>query len=173
MVIRLGKHFGFRTINVVRRPEQAAELRREGAEHVIASASESVVERVRALTGHGVRFALDAVGGATGKTAVEVLAPGGRMLVYGTLSGEPIPLDPRALMVGQKSIAGFWLSEWVRQQGVLGMLKLFRKVQGLMRQGVLTTEVGRSFAMDQFQQAITQAQTPGRKGKVLLRFAEN
>jgi NADPH:quinone reductase-like Zn-dependent oxidoreductase len=172
MVIRLGKHFGFRTINVVRRPEQAAELRREGAEHVIASASESVVERVRALTGNGVRFALDAVGGATGKTVVEALAPGGRMLVYGTLSGEPIPLDPRALMVGQKSIAGFWLSEWIRQQGVLGMLKLFRKVQGLMRQGVLTTEVGRSFGIDQFQQAITQAQTPGRKGKVLLRFAE-
>ena len=79
MVIRLGKHFGFRTINVVRRPEQAEELRREGAEHVIASANEAVVERVRALTGEGVRFALDAVGGDTGKTVVEALAPGARI----------------------------------------------------------------------------------------------
>jgi NADPH:quinone reductase-like Zn-dependent oxidoreductase len=170
MVIRLGKHLGFRTINVVRRPEQAAELRGEGAEHIIVSAHEAVAQRVRALTGEGVRFALDAVGGSAGKAVVESLAPGAKMLVYGTLSGEPIPLDPRALMVGQKSITGFWLSEWTNQQGVLGMLKLFRRVEGLMRQGVLTAEVGATFSMDDFQRAITQAQTPGRKGKVLLRI---
>jgi NADPH2:quinone reductase len=170
MVIRLGKHFGFRTINVVRRREQAEELRREGVEHVIASTNEAVVQRVRALTGEGARFALDAVGGDAGKAVVESLGPGARMLVYGTLSGEPIPLDSRALMVGQKSIAGFWLSEWINQQGVLALLKLFRRVQGLMREGVLTTEVGGTFTMDNFQQAIAQAQTPGRKGKILLRI---
>src|SRR5439155_25023019 len=50
MVIRLGKHFGFRTINVVRRPEQAEELRREGAEYVVASNAESVVDKARAWT---------------------------------------------------------------------------------------------------------------------------
>jgi NADPH:quinone reductase len=172
MVIRLGKHFGFRTINVVRRLFQAEELRREGAEHVIVSGNESLVERVRAMTGGGVRFALDAVGGETGLAVVEALAPGGKMLVYGTLSGQPIPLDPRLLMVGQKSIAGFWLSEWVRQQNVLGMLRLFRKVQRLIRQGVLTTEIGGSFKIDNFKQAIAQAESGGRKGKVLLRIAE-
>jgi hypothetical protein len=62
------------------------------------------------------------------------------MLVYGTLSGEPISLNPRDLMVGQKTVAGFWLSEWVRGQGVLTMLKLFRRVQRLLRAGVLTSE---------------------------------
>jgi NADPH2:quinone reductase len=172
MVIRLGQHFGFPTINVVRRPEQAEELRRAGAQHVIASTKESVGERVRAFTGQGVRFALDCVGGDTGRAVVESLAPGGRMLVYGTLSGEPIPLDPRALIAGQKSIAGFWLSEWAKQQGVFGMLKLFRQVQGLMRQGVLTTDIGAIFKIDDFKQAVVQAEKVGRKGKVLLRIAE-
>ena len=172
MVVRLGKHFGFRTINVVRRLSQAEELRREGADHVIVSSSESVVERVRAVTGGGVRFALDAVGGDTGLAVLEALAPGGKMLVYGTLSGQPIPLDPRMLMVGQKSIAGFWLSEWVKQQNVFGMLKLFRKVQSLMRQGVLKTEIGGTFKIENFKQAIAQAESAGRKGKVLLRIAD-
>src|SRR5262249_13776237 len=37
MIIRLGKHDGFRTINVVRRREQAEELRRLGADEVIAT----------------------------------------------------------------------------------------------------------------------------------------
>jgi NADPH:quinone reductase-like Zn-dependent oxidoreductase len=174
MVIRLGQHFGYRTINVVRRSDQAEELRRHGAEHVIASLKESIVDRVRTLTGGaGVKYALDAVGGAAGHAAVDSLGAGGRMLVYGTLSGEPISLDPRVLMVGQKSIAGFWLSEWARAQGILGMLKLFRQVQQLMRQGILTSEVGSSHVLGDYQRALTQAQAQGKTGKVLLRIASS
>jgi NADPH:quinone reductase-like Zn-dependent oxidoreductase len=170
MIIRLGNHFGFRTVNVVRREEQAQELRRIGAEHVLVSNGEQLVSNVRQLTGGGVKFALDAVGGTLGQAVVDSLAPQGRLVVYGTLSGEPIPLDPRSLMVGQKSIAGFWLSEWIKAQGVLKMLKLFRQVQALMKQGVLTTEIAGTFAIDDFQRALTQAQAPGHAGKVLLRF---
>ena len=109
MVIRLGKHFGYRTINIVRRADQVDDLRRAGADHVLVSAGESIAAKVRELTGEGgVKYALDAVGGPTGLAVVDALAPGGRMLVYGTLSGEPIALDPRTLMVGQKStLQGF------------------------------------------------------------------
>jgi NADPH:quinone reductase-like Zn-dependent oxidoreductase len=171
MVIRLGKHFGFRTINVVRRAEQAEELRREGAEHVIATAKESVIDRVRGLTGGtGVKYALDAVSGDMGKAAVESLGAGGRMLVYGTLSGQPMPLDPRVLITGQKSVTGFWLSDWVKGQGILRMLKLFRQVQQLMRQGVLRTEIASTHVLEDFQRALTQAQAVGKPGKVLLRM---
>lgn len=173
MVIRLGKHLGFRTLNVVRRRDQAEELRRAGAEVVVATDEEPLVERVRGLTGgFGVRYALDAVGGGTGRAVVECLDAGGRLVVYGTLSAEPIALDPRLLMVGQKCIEGFWLSEWVRAQGPLTMLRLFRQIDRLLRQDVLTTTVGVSYPLEQFREAVTQAQAPGRQGKVLLRMGE-
>jgi NADPH:quinone reductase-like Zn-dependent oxidoreductase len=172
MILRLGRHAGFRTINVVRRAEQAEELRQAGGDAVICSSAESIPERVRQLTaGEGVRFALDAVGGATGRDVVQSLAAGGRLLVYGTLSGEPIAVDPRTLMVGQKSIAGFWLSEWARQQGNITMLGLFRTINKLLEAGVLTSEVGAAFPLDEIQAAVRQAETPGRQGKVLLRLA--
>jgi NADPH:quinone reductase len=172
MVIRLGQHFGYRTINVVRRGEQAEQLRLQGAEYVIASTQESITDKVRSFTGGaGVPYALDSVGGSMGKAAVESLGAGGRMLVYGTLSDEAMALDPRVLMVGQKSIAGFWLSEWIRGQSVLGMLKLFRQVQQLMRQGILTSEVASTHALEDYQRALTQAEAPGKTGKVLLRIA--
>src|SRR5438874_350033 len=62
MVIRLGKVHGFRTLNVVRRREQAEELLRLGGTAVVATNDEALEERVRALTGGaGVPFALDAV----------------------------------------------------------------------------------------------------------------
>jgi NADPH2:quinone reductase len=171
MVIRLGRRDGFRTINVVRRPEQADELRRLGGDAVVSTAEESIPDRVRELTGGaGVPFALDAVGGKTGQAAVESLGQGGRMLVYGTLSGEPIPLDPRVLMVGGKRVEGFWLSEWSRGQGALAMLTLFRQINRLMKAGVLVTDVGGTFPLDEVQAAVRQAETPGRPGKVLLRI---
>jgi NADPH:quinone reductase-like Zn-dependent oxidoreductase len=171
MVIRLGRHDGFRTINVVRRREQAEELQRLGADAVICTADETIEERVRTLTDDaGVPFALDAVGGATGLAALKALARGGKMLVYGTLSNEPIPVDPRALMVGNTSVEGFWLSNWVRGRSALTMLRLFRAIDRLLRAGVLTTEVGATFPLEDIQAAVRLASTPGRQGKVLLKM---
>jgi NADPH:quinone reductase-like Zn-dependent oxidoreductase len=172
MVLRLGRHCGFRTINVVRRRAQAEELLRAGGDAAICTADEDVPERVRALTGGaGVPFALDAVGGATGLDALRSLAPGGRLLVYGTLAAEPMPLDTRILMVGHKRLEGFWLSEWVRDQHVWTMLRLFRSIKGLLHAGILTTEVAATFPLDEIPAAVQLASTPGRQGKVLLRMA--
>ena len=171
MVIRLAKRDGFRTINVVRRRAQAEELLRLGGDAVVCTEDESVKDRVQALTqGAGVPFALDAVGGAAGSEAVQSLGDGGRMVVYGTLSDEPLRFSPRVLMVGHKRVEGFWLSEWAQRQRVLTMLGLFREVGGLLRDGVLTTEVGATFPMDRVREAVQQAATPGRQGKVLLRI---
>ncbi len=171
MVIRLGKHFGFRTINVVRRRSQAEELLKAGGDAVICSSDESIEDRVRTISaGAGVGFALDAVGGPTGSAALQALAPEGRMLVYGTLAGEPLTVDSRFLMVGHKTIEGFWLSEWVRKQGVLTMLGLFRRIRRLFGEGVVTSEIGAAFPPEEIKAAVQRAQEPGRTGKVLLKF---
>lgn len=169
MIIRLGRHEGFRTINIVRRSNQVDELKKLGGDEVICTETQTIEERVGEITGgEGVRHALDAVGGSMGLGAVRALGQGGRLVVYGTLSGEPIPLDPRTIMVGQKRIEGFWLSEWVKQQGVLTMLKLFRTINRLLSAGVLTTPVQATLPMSKIQDAVSLAETPGRQGKVLL-----
>ncbi len=172
MVIRLGIKHGFRTLNIIRRREQAEELKRLGGTAVVVTGEESLVERVQALTGgEGVPFAIDAVGGATGSQVVDTLSRGGRMLVYSSLSGEPLTLDPRALMTVPRRIEGFWLSQWVRDQGPLRMLRLFRQITALMREGVLSTDVGATFPLAEARTAVHQAGQAGRQGKVMLRMA--
>ena len=171
MIIRLGKATGFRTINLVRRPEQVDELHHLGADAAICTVQESIAERTQAITGRkGVPFALDAVGGTTGTEVLRALAPGGRLLVYGTLSGQPITCDPRVLFAGDKRVEGFWLSHWVRKQSTLTMLRLFRRIRRLMASGILTTDVAASFPMEEIQPAVRQAEMPGRAGKILLRM---
>src|SRR5262245_8277958 len=89
MVIRLGKAAGFRTINIVRRKELAHDLKQLGADEVVSSTEENVVERVTQITGGAmVPYALDCVGGPGVVSLVDSLAPQGRLLLYGTLSGE-------------------------------------------------------------------------------------
>jgi NADPH:quinone reductase-like Zn-dependent oxidoreductase len=107
-----------------------------------------------------------------GSEAARVLARGGRLIVYGTLAGEPLTVDSRTLMVWKQRIEGFWLSEWVRDQKPWTMLWLFRQIGKLIRDGVLVTEVGKSFALTDIHAAVRQAQLPGRQGKVLLRINE-
>jgi NADPH:quinone reductase-like Zn-dependent oxidoreductase len=171
MVAKLGRHYGFRTINVVRRRQQADELIKAGCDAVICTADEVLEERVMTVTGgKGAEFAIDAVGGAMALAALRSLAPRGRMLVYGTLSMEPISLDPRILMGGEKLLEGFWLSEWVPRQTILTMLKLFRTTIRLMRVGILTTPTGPSYPLDDIRTAVEEAEKPGRAGKVLLRI---
>jgi NADPH:quinone reductase-like Zn-dependent oxidoreductase len=171
MVIRLGKHLGFHTINVVRRKALAAELKQLGADEVLSSTEDKIAAAVAEITrGAMVPYALDCIGGPGVADVIQCLAPQGRLLVYGTLSGEPVPLDTRSLMSGQRAIEGFWLSEWVKNQGVLRMLGLFRQITSLMRAGVLTTPVAAVYSFDQLQVAIEHVERQARGGKILLKL---
>src|SRR5215210_721157 len=90
VVLQIARQHGFRTINVVRRREQAEELKALGADEVICTEDEDLVERVREITGRaGLAKAIDAVGGETCGAVVRALSRGGVMLVYGVLSMEP------------------------------------------------------------------------------------
>ena len=91
-------------------------------------------------------------------------------MVYGTLSDEPLTIDPRTLMVGQKRVEGFWMSEWVKKQSVITMMSLFRKLGKLIQSGVLATEVGATFPLNDVRARFGEAAQPGRQGKVLLRI---
>jgi NADPH:quinone reductase-like Zn-dependent oxidoreductase len=171
MIIRLSRHDGYRTINIVRRKEQGEELKRLGGDAIICSSEESIEERVKEITGGKmVPFALDCVGGATGSALIRCLGANGRMLIYGTLANEPLTLDPRPLLTNDARVEGFWLSNWTRKQGPIRMLGLFRKINELMKGGLLISDVGASFSLDDIPQAVKQAETMGRQGKVLLRI---
>src|SRR5262249_4142989 len=119
MIILLGKHDGFKTLNVVRRREAIDELKALGRDAVISSSDGPIDEQVRRLTrGQGVRYAVDPVGGLTGTEVFRSLGEGGRVLLYGTLSAEEIQVDPRLVISGPRSVEGFWLGHWMRQRSI-------------------------------------------------------
>lgn len=171
MVIRLGRKFGFRTMNVVRRREQVNELKKLGADAVLVEGDGPIPAQVFAHAAGGVKYAIDPVGGATGTGVIQSLSAGGKCLLYGALSGESASVDPRHLITGSKRVQGFWLADWAKKQGTFTMLRLIRHISGLMREGVLTTEVAAEYPLDSVTDAVKHAAAPARGGKVLLRIA--
>ena len=172
MIIKLGKHDGFRTINVVRRAEAIEELRPLGGDVVISSSHGPIGDQVRRIVGEaGVKFALDPVGGQTGSEVFDALGEDGRMLVYGTLDQNPLQIDPRRMIAGKRVVEGFYLGHWAAQRPKWRMILLFRQIAGLIRAGVLATEPGQRFPLDAIAEATRQAEVPGRQGKGLLEIA--
>jgi NADPH:quinone reductase-like Zn-dependent oxidoreductase len=172
MIIKLGRHDGFKTLNLVRRSEAKEALNRLGADAVISSSEGPIESQVKQIAGlDGVRFALDPIGGETGTAVLRSLGQGGRLILYGSLSGDPIQLHPRQMIAGRKVVEGFWLGHWMRGRSIPSNLLLFREIAALLRNGVLTSEIGPSYPLQDVKQAVRQAETVGRDGKVLLTIA--
>jgi NADPH2:quinone reductase len=171
MIIRLAKHDGIRTLNVVRRRAAVADLERLGADAVVVSTEGPIDEQVRRIMGpQGVKYAIDPVVGDTGTQMYQALGDEGRMLVYGSLTGEPIRVgaDPRYILAGHRILEVFWVAYWFFRLDETARSQLVQDIVTLMREGLLVTAVGRKFALDEMGAAVTQAEAPGRQGKVLL-----
>jgi NADPH2:quinone reductase len=172
MIIRLAKHDGIRTVNVVRRRASVAELERLGADAVIVSTEGPIDEQVRKIVGpEGVKYAIDPVVGVTGTQMYQALSDEGRMLVYGSLTGEPIRVgaDPRFILAGRRILEVFWLGYWLARLDERTRLQLVPEIVSLMREGILlTSPAARSFSLDEIGAAVTQAESIGRQGKMLL-----
>lgn len=171
MMIRLAKHAGVRTINIVRRRESVADLKELGADAVIVSTDGPIDEQVRGITGpEGVRYAVDPVAGETGTQMFKALHEEGRMLVYGSLTGEPICVgaDPRSILAGRRALEVFWLGYWLPRLDNDARHKLTDAIAGLIRDGILETRPGRRYSLDDIGAAVTEAEAVGKEGKVLL-----
>lgn len=171
MIIRLGRRFGYQTISLVRDKAQFEGLRALGADHVIDLSSENLKERVHQITqGAGVRYALDPIAGALASEMIPCLGLHGKLLVYGTLSAEPLQFSSRDLMTPLASIEGFFLTNWMATQGLLGKLSILRKTAALVKSGELQSDIAHVYPLEQYREAIEAVRRPGNRGKILLKL---
>lgn len=171
-VVRMGRRYGFKTINVVRSDANTAELKKLGADVVIETDKQDLLTEVARVTnGQGAAYALDCVGGELAEQVVRCLSLAGHMLVYGTLAKAPIRLPSRDLMMPVSHLSGFFVSNWLLQQSPLKLLGILRQVKKLVVAGDFDTEVSDIFDLDDIHKALAAATTAGRTGKAMLRLS--
>jgi NADPH:quinone reductase len=169
LMLQMARIRGYRTINVVRRPEQVAELMALGADEVVDVSHEDLRSRVKAITGgEGVVVVFDSVGGELGARTLRMLAPGGTMIAYGLRTLEPLPVQGAHLVYRGITIRGFWLSSWFQNSTASSRARVFGEVMSLLAQGLVEPAVEAHFELQDFAAAIRRAESPGGHGKVLL-----
>jgi NADPH:quinone reductase len=146
---------------------------------VIVSTDAPIDDQVRKIVGsEGVLYAIDPVAGQTGTEIFRSLHQDGRMLVYGSLTGEPIRVgeDPRFTLSGRRTLEVYWLGYWLPRledsgfypSGAPAVAQLIDEIAELMREGVLATAVGTKYPLAEIAAAVIEAESEPRNGKVFL-----
>ena len=121
--IQLGRLWGLKSINIVRKRETGIEGLREDLEGLgadVVVTDEEVEGRgfrdlVKEVTNGGrepIRLGLNCVGGSLVNSMAKLLAPGGKMVTYGAMSKQPVQLPAGLLIFKNIGFEGFWVSKW-------------------------------------------------------------
>jgi NADPH:quinone reductase-like Zn-dependent oxidoreductase len=168
MIRFLGKKHEIPVINVVRNEKQVAMLHDDRAEYVLNSASEGFNEKLRLLS-HDLNatLALDPINGSYTQQLLDALPYGGTVLVYGNLAGSNEGTTLRPLVLENKKMHGFYLGNWMKDNGMLKTIRNLIRVRQLLRNDFRIT-VQKRFPLEDAQLAIDTYLGNMTAGKVLL-----
>jgi NADPH:quinone reductase-like Zn-dependent oxidoreductase len=182
LVLQLSKVYGFRTINVIRRREQAEVIRSMGGEEIICTGDENLSSRIQELTGgKGIERAIDCVAGEVGGEVVRNLAPTGMMVQFGALSShrqtDPakflMPVFSPKLIYSMATVRGWWIPLWLESQSIDTVTKVMTNLLDMIAAGRLTPPETKSIPIEQYKEAIAMADGGSSEGKkILLKFPE-
>ena len=181
---QIAKHIGAKVIGTASAAKHG-ELRGLGADELIDYRTEDFERRTRQITGgRGVELILDAVGGDSLKKGYRLLAPTGRLGMFGLSSAASnktggylgmalalvqtpwLQFNPLSLMNANKAMFGVNLGHmW----GEVERMRLWMdQLMGLWGQGVIKPKIARDFKFEEAAAAHHFIQDRKNVGKVLL-----
>lgn len=167
-LVRLARAAGLRTVNVVRRAEAVDAVRDAGGDVVLVDGDDLAARVQEATGGARPRLGVDAVGGAASGRLADALAPGGTLVNYGAMSGEPCAVSAGALVFRGITLRGFWLARWFRTATPAVRTALFAELAEHVASGTLHARVQATYPIAKIREAVTAAAAGGRDGKIVL-----
>lgn len=182
LVLQLSKVYGFRTINVIRRRNQAETISSLGGEEVICTEDEDLRSRLQEITdGKGIEYAIDCVAGEVGGEIIRNLAPTGTMIQFGALSShrqtDPakfvMPVFSPNLIYAAATIRGWWLPRWLDTQPAASVRDVMAGLLNMIAEGRVTLSETTSLPLERYREAIAMADGGTTEGKkILLKFPD-
>ena len=118
------------------------------------------------------KLALDCVGGASAARLAHSLQDGGRLVVFGCMSGRPITLPWTTLVARNLTAKGFSLRKWMDQSDEKKIQKMFEVVAKLVNAEKLKVDHCEYELSSEFAEAMEHNEEARKEVKVVLRVDE-
>lgn len=160
---------GFVPIGLVRSSSSALMLQEATGMVVLGFDDKNWKNNVRkAAAGRNIFAALDAVGGKIGEEILGLLSPSGTLISYGSLTGEPIPVDHVHLCMTAKKICGIGMVHWTQLPYETRAADIPTLIQ-MVKDNRQCFNTAGEFPLSEIIDAVRLFRQPGRRGTVLLR----
>jgi NADPH:quinone reductase-like Zn-dependent oxidoreductase len=165
--IQIVKATGGIAIATTRGANKKAFLLEAGADHVIVTDEEDLVERGMSLTaGKGARVVFDPVAGPLLEQLAAVTAEGGIIFEYGALAPHPTPFPLFPALAKGLTIRGYTLFEIVKNPEMLKRGKTY--IYSGLESGALKPIIDRTFPLANIVEAHRYMVSNQQKGKIVV-----
>ncbi len=169
MAVQLAHALGARVAVTAGSPEKLARCAELGAEVLVDYRQEDFVERVREATdGRGADVVLDNMGAKYLARNVDVLAPGGRLVVIGLQGGTTAELDLGALLRKRAAVLATSLRARPAAEKATIVRQVRELVWPLVADGTVRPVVHERFPLAEAERAHRTMEASSHVGKLLL-----
>jgi len=167
IAVQLAKRAGAKVIGLASSEEKRALVEELGADACVDSRAEDLGAAIReANGGERVDAILHMSGGESFDAEMGVLAPLGRMVVFGIASREQRDVSTAALLRGSKSVVGFWLVHLLARRELAA--PMIGELLGAVAAGELDVTIGDVYPLSEAARAHEDLIARRSSGKLLL-----
>jgi NADPH2:quinone reductase len=167
LAVQLAKQAGARVIGLASSEAKRELVSKLGADAVVDSRTTDLGAAIReANDGERVDAVLHMSGGAAFDAEMSVLAPLGRMVVFGIASREQRDVSTAALLRGSKSVVGFWLAHILIRPDLA--VPMIGELLGAVAAGELEATIGGVYPLSEARRAHEDLISRRSSGKLLL-----
>jgi NADPH2:quinone reductase len=167
LAVQVAKRAGARVIALASSEEKRALVRELGADEAVDSRAEDLGAAIReANGGERIDAVLHMSGGESFDAELGVLAPLGRMVVFGIASREQREISTAALLRGSKSVIGFWLAHLLARPELVA--PMIGELLAAVAQRELMVTIGGVYPLSEAARAHEDLTARRTSGKLLL-----
>ena len=168
--VQIGKILGLEMYGTSSSEDKLTRVRELGLQHGINYKQRDYVEAIKDLThGEGVDAVFEMLGGEHVAKSVRCVRDFGRVIVYGSATGEPPLLDTRLLYAKGASVHGLWLSYLSANRPL--MESAWKHLSEWLAAGKLHPVIGKVFPLEEARAAYTLMQEGKNYGKIVLKIS--
>ncbi len=168
--VQIGKLLGVEMYGTSSSDEKLARVKALGLQHGINYKQRDYEDAIKDLThGEGVDAVFEMLGGEHTNKSVRCLREFGRVIVYGSATGQKSELDTRLLYAKGASVHGLWLTYLSAKQEL--MKNAWKQLSIWISQGHLHPVIGHVLPMERAAEAYRLLSEGKNFGKVVLKIS--